>query len=367
MDKKEQIYDIVAGAGGPIDKKEIAAGMEARGTAVSGQYLSLVLHELLEDSSLERVGRGRYRAVTGIPGEIFDTGHDQAADYLYGILRKGFPAKSFCIWNSRAVLSRLIDVIIPEKTMIIECSRESVDAVWMHLIAKMGPEVVRGPADKILQQTAVSKESIVISPFISGSPADESGGLVLPRLEKILVDLLCCSAFDYLTPENVRLIWRNAFSDFIVNESALMRYAARRSREAQAREILDGLQTRPKRLSLFNDWLSQPHYDIPRWLLWDYDVNASYINWDNMKTLIAERVLKMGGDAEWYALLQRYGGKDNAAEIVKTIKVLDPSPAVFGMQVLGIGKQDMLCLNRPVPEWRKDNEDIYRNSGFQNL
>ena len=367
MDKKEQIYDIIAGAEGPLDKKEIAAGLEARGTVVSGPYLSLVLHELLEDSSLERVGRGRYRAVTGIPREIFGTGHDQAADYLYGVLRKGFPSEPFCIWNSRAVLSRLIDVIIPENTMIIECSRESVDAVWKYLVARSGPDVVYGPPDKTLQQTASSKESITIRPFISGSPVDDSCGIVLPKLEKVLVDLLCCSAFNYLTPENVRLIWRNAFSDFIVNESALLRYAARRNRGTQAREILDGLQLRPKRLSLFDDWLSQPHYDIPRWLLWDYDVNASYINWDNMKTLIAERVLKMGGDAEWYALLQRYGGKDNTAEIAKMIKVLDPSLAVFGMQVLGIGKQEMLCLNRPVPEWRKEYGDLFADNRFKNL
>ena len=367
MDKKEQIYDIIAGADGPLDKKEIAAGLESRGTVVSGPYLSLVLHELLEDSSLERVGRGRYRAVTGIPRGIFGTGHDQAADYLHGILRKGFPAESFCIWNSRAVLSRLIDVIIPEKTMIIECSRASADAVWKYLVARSGPDVVYGPPDRTLQQAAASKESIIILPFISGSPVRVSGGLVLPRLEKVLVDLLCCSAFSYLTPESVRLIWRNAFSDFIVNESALLRYAARRSREAQAREILDGMRIRPKRLSLFDDWLSQPHYDIPRWLLWDYDVNASYINWDNMKTLIAERVMTRGGNNEWYALLQNYGGKDNVAEIVKQIIRIGPAQARFGMQVLGIDKIDMLCLNRPVPEWRKANEDIYRNSGFHNL
>ena len=367
MDKKEQIYDIIAKAEGPVGKKEIAAGLEARGTVVSGPYLSLVLHELLEDSSLERVGRGRYRAVTGIPREIFGAGHDQAADYLYGVLQKGFPSEPFCIWNSRAVLSRLIDVIIPEKTMIIECSRASVDAVWKYLIARSGPDIVYGPPGKTLQQAASSKESITILPYISGSPVDDSGGLVLPKLEKVLVDLLCCSAFSYLTPENIRLIWRNAFSDFIVNESALLRYAARRNREAQAREILDGLQIRPKRLSLFDDWLSQPHYDIPRWLLWDYDVNASYINWDNMKTLIAERVMTRGGNIEWYALLQNYGGKDNVAEIVKQIIRIGPAQARFGMQVLGIDKKDMLCLNRPVPEWRKANEDIYRNSGFHNL
>ena len=367
MDKKEQVYDIIAGAGGPLGKKEIQEQIEARGTAISGPYLSLVLHELLEDSYLENVGRGRYRAVTGIPREIFHTGHDAAADYLHGILSKEFPSESFCIWNTRAVLSRLIDVIIPEKTVIIECSRESVDAVWRCLIARSGPFVVYGPPDGNLARTAASTESVSLLPFISGSPVEESDGQAFPRLEKVLVDLLCCPAFNYLTPDNIRLIWRNAFSDFIVNESALLRYAARRSREPRAREILAGLHIRPKRLSLFNDWLSQPHYDIPRWLLWDYDVNAPYINWDNMKTLIAERVMKMGGNKEWYGLLQRYGGKDNVAEIVQMIKVMDPSLAVFGMQVLGIDNKDMLCLNRPVPEWRKEYGDLFADNRFKNL
>lgn len=367
MDKKGQVYDIIAGAEGPLGKKEIQEQIEASGTEISGPYLSLVLHELLQDSYLEKAGRGRYRAVTGIPREVFHAGHDQATDCLYGILRKEFPSESFCIWNSRAVLSRLIDIIVPEKTMIVECSRESVDTVWRYLIAMYGPDVVYGPPDKKLNRPASQVESIIVRPFISGSPMEESDGFLSPKLEKILVDLLCCTAFDYLTADYVRLIWRNAVSDYIVNESTLMRYAARRNRKQQAREILDGLQIRPKRLSLFNDWLTQPHYDIPRWLLWDYDVNASYINWDNMKTLIAERVMKMGGNMEWYGLLQRYGGKDNVAEIVKMIKVIDPSLAVFGMQVLGIYKQDMLCLNRPVPEWRKENEDLFRDNRFKNL
>ena len=367
MDKKGQVYDIIVGAGGPLGKKEILEQIEARGTVISGPYLSLVLHELLQDSYLEKAGRGRYRAVTGIPRDIFCPGQDKATDYLYGILRKEFPSESFCIWNSRAVLSRLIDIIVPEKTMIVECSRESVDAVWRYLIAMSGPDVVYGPPDKKLNRPASQVESIIVRPFISGSPMEESDGLVSPKLEKILVDLLCCTAFDYLTADNVRLIWRNAFSDFIVNESALMRYAARRNREQQAREILAAMQIRPKRLSLFNDWLTQPHYDIPRWLLWDYDVNASYINWDNMKTLIAERVMTRGGNREWYALLQNYGGKDNVADIVKQIIRVGLPQANFGMQVLGIDKKDMLCLNRPVPEWRKANETIYRNSGFHNL
>ena len=367
MTKKRQIYEFISGSASPVSKEDIAARMQAGNVPVSDQYLTLVLHELLSESSVERVGRGRYAPVTGIPREVFIPETDPATAYLHDVLCKGFPAETFCIWNSAGVISRLIDIILPHKTVVIECRKEVTDEAWRYLIGKSGGNVIYGRPGKNHLRTSTDTESIVIQPLISGSPLHEMKGFKAPKLEKILVDLISSPCFEYLTEDHIKLIWRNAFSDFTVSENAVLRYAGRRNKEGKVMGIMNGLSLRPKRLSLFNDWLTQPHYEIPQYLLWDYDLDAAHINWENMKTLIAERVMTRGDEKDWYALLQRYGGKDNVADIVKQIIKIGPAHSRFGMLVLGIYEKDMLCLNRHEPDWRKENEGLYRNSGFRNL
>lgn len=354
MNKKEQVYQYISAAGTVVSQTEIASVLGRAGTEISGQYLALTLHQLLSESRIERVGRSRYQAASGeLPRDVFRCDPGATEQMLYSILSEAFPGMSLCIWNAASVFYYLTDLVIPPKIVFIECERKRVDAVWRLLIGKMGGEVQFGRPPREVMQAAAGRESLVVVPSISDAPLDRELCPTSPRLEKILVDLLCDPRFSFLDDRLMRNIWRNACSDYIVNRDTLLRYASRRNKVRQAQDILDSMVLRPKRLPMFNDWISREQVPIPRWLLWDYNVDADYINWDNMKTLIAERVLIRGGDQEWLALLQRYDGKDNAAEIVKQIKVLPDKPCVkFAMCVLGIDRKDMLCLNREKPAWK---------------
>ena len=349
MTKIEQIYSFISEADGTVSKSEMEKQFDA-------SYLSLTLHKLVSEGRVDRVGRGEYCAVRGMPRDIFECGTDMEAEAVRSTLVSAFPGVRICVWSADSAFLKLSDLLLPQNITVIECARESTDAIWKYLLSRM-PDILISPAS---QRGLPSREQgshlLVIHPLVSDAPFRKAeDGFMYPRIEKILVDILCESHFEFLERKDIDLVWRNAFSDYIVDRDTLLRYAGRRNKEELAKEIMNTMVIRPKRLSLFDDWRQKPAIPLPRWLLWDYDVEASYINWDNMKTLIAERTVVMGGMDEWYYFLQRYNGKDNASEIVKKIKKIDNQWMMmvkFSMDVLGIDKKDMYCLNRVEPWWR---------------
>ena len=96
--------------------------------------------------------------------------------------------------------------------------------------------------------------------------------------------------------------------------------------------------------TLFSDWKSQPHYEIPKKLLWEYDTKSfTPEQWNNIAVTIARRVIEMGKREDWYALFQLYGGLENVAEIVKKIPYLNDRDRNFVKCVFNLKDEDLKC------------------------
>ena len=74
----------------------------------------------------------------------------------------------------------------------------------------------------------ISKPGLIIKPLITGSPLQETHGVTVPTLEKLLVDIRSDADFDYMSgSESVRMLG-NAASLYTINTTKLLRYAGRR-------------------------------------------------------------------------------------------------------------------------------------------
>ena len=67
-----------------------------------------------------------------------------------------------------------------------------------------------------------------MKPLITESPVQKSNGVLVPTLEKLLVDLQKDQDFFYLQEAEGIYIFQNALSLYTINESRLLRYASRR-------------------------------------------------------------------------------------------------------------------------------------------
>ena len=96
---------------------------------------------------------------------------------------------------------------------------------------------------------------------------------------------------------------------------------------------------------LFDDWKERDtQKGISKGLLWEYDLTN--FDWENMKTVVMQRVIERGWPDDFYAAIKLYGGIDNVREIIKDIPVLSPKDMSFVCQIFNIKKEELECYTR---------------------
>jgi len=67
----------------------------------------------------------------------------------------------------------------------------------------------------------------------------DSGGIVIPKLEKMLVDLFSREpALEPFGDAEIDRVFRNAFDTYALNADSILRYAARRGKRQEMIEYL---------------------------------------------------------------------------------------------------------------------------------
>jgi hypothetical protein len=89
----------------------------------------------------------------------------------------------------------------------------------------------------------LSQPAIFVKPLITESPVQECNGVLVPTLEKLLVDLQQDDDFFYLQEAEGVNIFRNALSLYTINESRLLRYASRRGLRKEIETIIKSINS----------------------------------------------------------------------------------------------------------------------------
>lgn len=182
------------------------------------------LSRLTKDGKLGRIGKGRY---TSAPRTRFIPGEADTDKELSGLLKETFPDATFCIYKG-TIFSGLQHHLSYSALTYVETQRELTEAVF-HRFQEEGRRVFHRPDKKTFYDYVdISQPGLIIKPLVSGSPLQESGGVTVPMLEKLLVDIRCDADFDYMAGgESFRML-DNATSLFNINKTKLLRYAGRR-------------------------------------------------------------------------------------------------------------------------------------------
>ncbi len=191
--------------------------------------LEWYLCRLTKDGRLGRIGKGRY---TAKPRAFFIPGEADTDKELFDMLKASYHDATFCVYKG-SLFSSIQHHLSYNALTYVETQRELTETVF-HRFQEEGRRVFHCPDKKTFYDYVdISQPGLIIKPLVSGSPLQESGGVTVPMLEKLLVDIRCDADFDYLAGGEAFRMLDNAKSLYTINTTKLLRYAGRRHRREE--------------------------------------------------------------------------------------------------------------------------------------
>ena len=185
-----------------------------------------MLSRLVGEGELVRKTRGVYSKPT--PSSSFHVVLKEQEEAICNLIRKALPLISYCIYNGET-LAPLQHHVFQNNATYIEVERDAVETVF-HICKDNDFESYKSPTKEMTRDYIdLGKAVVIIKPLVSESPLTQNNGIMVPTLEKLLVDLCKDEDFFFLQGIEETYIMENARSLYDINESRLKRYAKRRN------------------------------------------------------------------------------------------------------------------------------------------
>ncbi len=206
---------------------------------ISKVTLSWYLREMVKDNILFKLGRGIYSSRQHQAACFTPRLRDKAIK-IGKLISASFPFIDISVFDGQ-VLSDFQHHISTNNIIYIEVEREAMESVF-HWLKGEGYKTYLNPnKDFVYDNIDISKEALIVKPLISESPLTEIRGISTPRIEKILVDILCDDDMDYLHGSEWHYIFDHVMNSFSVNRSTLLRYASRRNAKDKIGKAIENL------------------------------------------------------------------------------------------------------------------------------
>jgi len=193
------------------------------------------IYHLVQSGVIQRVGRGVYRLGKSNPFQIDLSPQIKKAAHS---IKKELPYTDFCVWEL-AIINFFSHNLINFNLLFIDVERDAIDAVYYKLKEKQKNVVnIRKTYDDIVELAG----NICIRPLVSHAPLQTQEQIQVAMLEKILVDLATDKEFFPFQGNEIFSIYENAFEKYTINESSMLRYAARKEKRENIKEIIETIK-----------------------------------------------------------------------------------------------------------------------------
>mgnify|MGYP000274209785 CR=1 FL=1 len=197
------------------------------------------IHELNNKGILSRVKRGVYRLGSEV-GE-WKPEISKELKRTASKLRNEFPYLTFCIWSTKWLLN--FTQHLPTKYFtLVDTERDTEESVFYYLqnIRKDSGMFLNPNRDEVQKYLGNSENPLVVRSLISQSPLIKINEVQVPKLEKIMVDLVADEVlFDAFQGKELKTIYSNIVDKYDVNLSTLKRYGQRRNKWDEVKQYLN--------------------------------------------------------------------------------------------------------------------------------
>jgi len=154
------------------------------------------------------------------------------------LLKEDFPYTNFCVWDPQIIVP-FMQHIPNLNLLIVEFERMAMEPAFNLLQEKVSERrVIFNPSSEDYARYVSGFPSIIVKPLVSQAPLINFGGINMPSLEKLMVDVTGDVEFSFAQGAELYTIFENLLSSFAVNYKALYRYADRRARRSLVEDIV---------------------------------------------------------------------------------------------------------------------------------
>lgn len=150
---------------------------------------------------------------------------------IYNKIKKEYPYVNLCIWNT-SFLNEFMVHQPGRLFLILEGEKEVLQSLFYY-IKEMNQPVFIEPTNDILDKyVPADKQAIIIKRLVSEAPVLKINGFNTISLEKMLVDVYCNDVpFSAHQGAEMRTIFSEVFTKYVVNNKQMLRYAKRRGKK----------------------------------------------------------------------------------------------------------------------------------------
>ncbi len=198
---------------------------------------SVALSRLLSSGNLQRVSPGKYKLAENYRKQYLSRVTSEGKE-IFDFLSAKYPYSKMCI-SQAAALSSFMQHIPNIDILIVELDRDVAEAAFEDLKCATWRLSLFSPTEREYLLYAAGRPSLIVKPLITESPVDNSDGVPVPRLEKILVDIAIDPEFSFARDSELYTIYENASDEYAIDKKTMLRYASRRSRKEEIQGLIN--------------------------------------------------------------------------------------------------------------------------------
>jgi len=195
------------------------------------------INYLLKNGIIYKVGRGLYKLGSK---SVFTFNPNGQSISTYNQISEQFPYLKFCVWDI-SIINEFSHNILNFSVTFLDVERDAISAVY-NFVRESNNKII--PAGKLYDDISQFDDFVIIRPLVTDSPLQSIEGIIVPTLEKILVDVATDKEFLPLQGNEIATIFENAFRLYSINSSKLLRYASRKEKKITISKILESLPIR---------------------------------------------------------------------------------------------------------------------------
>lgn len=218
-----------------FDRKTVLESFRNGGYELSDASFYKKFAAMVQEGELARVGKGIY-CFPEKDVKVYEHQYSELAVEVASLLQAQYPLLDFSIMEI-VQINDFVNHQIAHNTLFLSVEYDVIEFVFDSLKEKYFGKVLINPTSEIYHQYW-SDNMIVVNKLVTEAP--KSPGVSWhTRLEKLLVDIVADPLLlESFSASEYPGIYEDAFSRYVVDESCLFRYAARRTVDKKIKKLI---------------------------------------------------------------------------------------------------------------------------------